>query len=216
VAVGTGGARQDACAERRHGQTEREYVLSEVLVTGLVTLGLVAVWLVLGVLRAIRQALAERAANWLLPPSQPVTFRAGQFVALLARELAPRRRLIYAPWDSLVTFPEDDRLEGGLFFPGVLEAWDWPVPASALAELDSDLRAEQRIIAPVRLTAPLLRQAAGMHRQNGGELARCLRWYFAAIALYMVFVAVFGCGFIVYQAVESSRKLLHSLPRAQP
>jgi len=129
--------------------------MREGALTAAVVAGWVLLWIFFGLLKAIRDLLAERTAAWLLPPTQPATFRAAQCTALAARAIAPNRvakldlpRIFFA------------------FFPVSWTLRPWPDPDAAIAELEADLRCERRALAPFRLVLPLLGTALLMRAEN--------------------------------------------------
>ena len=65
--------------------------MRDTTITTIVVAGWVVLRVLFGLLKAIRDLLTQRAAAWLLPPYQPVTFRVAQVVALAARAIAPKR-----------------------------------------------------------------------------------------------------------------------------
>jgi hypothetical protein len=129
--------------------------MTEGALTVAVVAGWISLWIFFGLLKAIRDLLAERTAAWLLPPAQPATFRAAQIMAFAARAIAPNR---VAKLDlSRIFFA---------FFPVTWTARPWPDPDAAIAELEADLRCERRALAPFRLVLPLLRTALLMRSGN--------------------------------------------------
>ncbi len=139
---------------------------------------IVFIWLAVGFVRALRDALAQRAAGWLLPSDQPVTFRLAQLVAILARQLAPKRRFEF---------------DFAIIFERVLPVRridnQWTEPESAVAELEADLEAKKRALEPLELVAPLLSRVLYMHVRNVYEIARGVAWLPLGIAL-LVFIAL--------------------------
>lgn len=119
-------------------------------------------WLILGLLNAIRSRLAERLASWLLPAGQATTVRLAQGLALCASRIAPSHTLTVraaefegqAPWR--------------LFCPGLSASTEvCPAALAAQAEIEKDLEAEARVIAPVRLVLPILWAALADRLNNG-------------------------------------------------
>lgn len=154
-------------------------------VGALLTLGGVAVISLLwGVWKATRDLLAERAANWLLPAHQPVTFRLAQFLTFLAARIAPKREPI---WDSEPRYWPSTK---HLVFPVWWRLLHWPEPEAILAELEFDLKAEQQVLDPVRLTFPLLTEAVGMRLAYLRKLAFCLSWIPIGLILYLLVIPV--------------------------
>jgi hypothetical protein len=127
----------------------------EATLTAAVAAGWVLLWIFFGLLKAIRDLLAERTVAWLLPPTQPATFRAAQFTAFAARAIAPSR---VAKFDLPRIF--------FAFFPVSWTLRPWPDPDAAIAELEADLRCERRALAPARLVLPLLGAALLMRAGN--------------------------------------------------
>lgn len=129
--------------------------MRDVALTAAVLAGWVLLWIFFGLLKAVRDLLAERTAAWLLPPAQPATFRAAQFVAFAARAIAPNRA---AEFDLPRIF--------FAFFPVAWTLRPWPDPDAAIAELEADLRCERRVLSPFRLVLPLLGEALLMRVGN--------------------------------------------------
>lgn len=127
--------------------------MREAALTAAVAAGWVLLWIFFGLLKAIRDLLAKRTAAWLLPPTQPATFRAAQLMAFAARAIAPKR---VAKFDLSRIF----------FFPVAWTSRPWPDPDAAIAELEADLRCERRALAPFRLVLPLLGAALLMRAGN--------------------------------------------------
>ncbi|HEX7244768.1 MAG TPA: hypothetical protein VF245_04280 [Solirubrobacterales bacterium] len=141
-------------------------------------LAVVALWLLAGLLKAIRDALAERAAGWLLPAGQPLTFRLAQLMAILARALAPRKTIRFD-------------LEVGRFpFPIVLLREQWAGPDGAIEELREDLKAGRRMLKPLSLIAPLFPRALQLHARNAFALLRCLLWSPTSVVGFCFLLAV--------------------------
>lgn len=141
---------------------------------------LVFAWLSLGILRAVQKTLAERAALWLLPPSQPVTFRIAQFIALLCGILAPRS----LPHFSVGNVSLHRRWY--YLFPAEWKGLDWPDPEAALGELEADLRAERRVLDPLRLTLPLLPTALRLRLRFLWKVGVCVLWMPVGLLLYLL------------------------------
>lgn len=178
-------------------------------------------WLGLGVLRAIRDALSERAADWLLPRNQPVTFRLAQFVAFLAAALAPRRLPRWSLLNPYAPMPS----AWFVVFPVVWDDSPWPGPESILAELEADLRAERRVLDPARLTLPLLRHALLLRGRCLWKLAGCVLWVplgllcFGALLSMLGLMTVFGdevLGIVGYVRRRLRRASSRSKVRTRP
>jgi hypothetical protein len=109
-----------------------------------------ALSLVLAIARRTVERLGDRIAAWLLPDAQQWTFRLAFAVVSLAEWIAPRPLPRYEgpPTDKGPILP---------VFPR-----DWHAPAAAREELIADLREGCAVNSPLRMTAPLLRQAAAL------------------------------------------------------
>jgi hypothetical protein len=158
--------------------------MSEILGASLALCGVAGISFLWGIWKAVRDLLAERAANWLLPTRQPVTFRLAQFLSFLAARVAPRRVPI---WDFEPRYWPNTR---HLIFPVWWDLQRWPEPEAMLAELEYDLKAEQQVLDPVRLTLPLLLEAFGMRFAYLRRLALCLGWIPVGLALYLLVIPV--------------------------
>jgi hypothetical protein len=178
-------------------------------------------WLGFGVLRAIRDALSERAADWLLPGNQPVTFRLAQFVVFLAAALAPRRLPRWSLLNPYAPMPS----AWFVVFPVVWDDSSWSGPESILAELEADLRAERRVLDPVRLVFPLLRHALLLRGRYLWKLAACVLWIppgllcFAVLVVIMALVAIFDdevLGIVGFVRRRLRRASGRSKTRARP
>lgn len=154
--------------------------MREGALTAAVVAGWVLLWIFFGLLKAIRDLLAERTAAWLLPPTQPATFRAAQCMALAARAIAPNR---VAKLDLRRIF--------FAFFPVSWTLRPWPDPDAAIAELEADLRCERRALAPLRLVLPLLGMALLVRAGNLWRLLIGIAWLPVAVVLILpsIFVA---------------------------
>lgn len=120
-------------------------------------------WLVLGFINAIRSRLADRMASWLLPAGQPTTVRLAQGLALCASKIAPSRRI-------MVRFADEDEPFWHLICPGLSASTEvCPAALVAQAEIEEDLEADVRVIAPVRFVLPVLLAAVVDRLHNGRE-----------------------------------------------
>lgn len=162
------------------GQTwQRASSMIELTISTLGLIALATLWLLLGVFRALREALSERATDWLLPPSQPTTFRLAQFVAFLCTALTPRRLPRFRPGPSWLQ-------RWHYLFPVEWEEVDWPDPEAALAELEADLLAERRVLDPLRLTCPLLPVALRFRLRFAWRLAVFFLWLPIGVLVYVL------------------------------
>ncbi len=146
----------------------------------------VSLWLLWGVLRAVRNVLAERAAYWLLPPQQPVTFRLAQFLTFFAQAVAPRR---YPSWAL-----HDPTFAWGPAWHMILPIeWCelyWREPEAMRAELEADLRAERQVLDPVRLVLPLFGEALNLRFFYSRKFALYLCWIPYGLLVYSAFIAI--------------------------
>ncbi len=113
--------------------------VSALLVVG----GMSLLWAVAGVIREIRAKLARRAADWLIPDGQAWTVRIAFALAIVARWVQPQTEMYF-----------EARIARVQWRPAF-----WTGPDEALAELAADLRAEERVVDPVRLILPVVRMA---------------------------------------------------------
>lgn len=111
--------------------------------------------------KEILHRLGARIGAWLLPESQSITYRAAWIVARFSTIVAPRRRF-------------DFTLTSEWTVEVVLDEEGWTAADEALAELEEDLRSEDRVLEPLRLVLPLLAEAAQLRIRNWRY-----RWYFA-------------------------------------
>lgn len=161
---------------------------------------LIACWFCWGILKAVRNVLAERAAGWLLPSQQPVTFRLAQFLASLARAIAPQREPV---WNF---DPGQWRHSWYLLFPVRWREFDWPGPDSMLAELESDLQAERRVLDPVRLILPLLSRALVLRLDYIRRLVNCSIWIPFGVILYLLIICFAIFGFALAPSFRQERR----------
>jgi hypothetical protein len=132
----------------------------------------IMLWLLVALARELGQRIVERAAAWILPDTQAITFRVAWLIASAARAIAPSGRKVYSrtPGGFIHLMREIWASNGSidLEFTG----WWWVDPEAALAELEADLSAGTRYAQPVRLTAPLLVIAVRMRLANLFAVAR--------------------------------------------
>ena len=142
-------------------------------------------WFMAGLLAAIRDRLAARFADWLLPVGQASTFRVAYTFALIGLLLAPKvRRVAYG--------------DGDLNF--FLERWPAPdFASSGVADLRNALREGRHVSSPARRAARLLAASIGLRAANLRERAVFALMItlvggliLVALLLYPVFAAVRG------------------------
>jgi hypothetical protein len=145
-------------------------------------------------LRALTRRLADRAAAWLVPDQQPVSFRVAWMVVRIARWLAPRRICRWGGW----TGSGPDYQDSG---------YRWPGADEAMADLDEGLCSHQAVVHPLRLVLPLLAEAVHLRSVNAGHVVR--RW--TALSPFLVIFAVLSplgaCGFAVNRAKWLVRRI---------
>lgn len=147
------------------------------LTAAVLVLCVASCWFASDVLKVVRRRLAERVADWLLPPSQAITFRIAVVLAHVARRLAPKARA-YKAFISASTgvehlhtsFPYLIRRELGVDY----YMSEWSSPEAAIGELEADLRSGTRTLAPVRFLWPVLRYAITLRLRNWRATASCL------------------------------------------
>jgi hypothetical protein len=145
-------------------------------------------WFAWGVLRAIRDVLAERAAGWMLPSQQPITFRLAQFLAFLAQALAPRHKPV------MDLAPGAWRHSWYLIFPVQWRGFYWPESELMLGELESDLLAERQVLDPVRLVAPLLIAALKLRLIYLRRIMIYITWIPVGLVLYLLLMSIVTFG----------------------
>jgi hypothetical protein len=121
---------------------------------GMTALGIA--WFINSVLKELRDRLARRIAIWILPDNQCTTLRAALLIAHAANLIAPRRRVRFRRITA----------ERSLLS---VEIGRWYASGAALAEIEADLRAERRILSPVRLVLPLLLNALSLRVRNAAH-----------------------------------------------
>jgi hypothetical protein len=118
---------------------------------------LAVTFVLLAVMRAVLARLGDRAATWLLPDNQPITFRFASMIVTIADVIAPRVRY---------------RLE--LVSYGVREFYvavdpktiAWTATAEVQADLEEALRTGLRAYRPVRAAVPVLSEAVALGVAN--------------------------------------------------
>jgi hypothetical protein len=173
--------------------------------------GIAGLWLLYGILQEVRTVVAKRASGWLLPTGQTLTVRLGWAIAILAGQLAPKRRCLYFPGDFF-SIGNDPGMEGdppgpgGFIFAACWAPLEWHAPGAALTDLEEDLAASRRILNPVRMTAPLLRHAAFLQIRNAGTwlLCFCRAVPIAALVLppYVLACLIFGPPIVVAKLIQ--------------
>lgn len=108
---------------------------------------------VVEIARRVGTRLAERVAVWLLPESQPATFRAAFLIAALAARLAPPI-VVCEPWEP------PDNADGSARLSYRLRRTHWPDAIAAIAELEADLQSSRHVTRPISFVLPVLRGAA--------------------------------------------------------
>lgn len=176
-------------------------------------LGVVILWLLAGVAGELRDRLAKRVVDWLLPDSQPWTFRLAFVIARLSRGIAPIR--FYTPATLLKLSSTADLYHAFLsgspyafgFSPLVVFALVSPVevedpgrwhdPEAASAELEADLNAGRRVLDPVGLVWPVLESAVGSRLlQIGAVLLTPIR-ALLVLPLVLVLCLVLASAYVV-------------------
>lgn len=143
-----------------------------------VVVAVVLLWLLAGVATAVRDRIAERIAEWLLPSDQPLTYRLAALLAWVAQVVAPRR----------IATPLHVELPG---FGPDWESWDpSEAPRAACAELEADLREGHRVARPVSLVLPILGRALYLRCRNVVLIAICAAALAFAVTPLMLIVAL--------------------------
>jgi hypothetical protein len=168
-------------------------------------------WFLRGLFESIRDELADRATSWLLPPTQPATYRIGRGLLHLAARLAPRHAFVHDPESFDIVPYDDETARGGMIWGGVLEEMDWVDPDAALAEFEADLLADARVIDPIRCAAPLVRQAIVFHLANGRAFLQSVRRAGIVLAV-LALLAVLLVGLSVADRLVPSRSRRPSRP----
>lgn len=117
-------------------------------------------WLLTGVATALRDRLAARIAQWLLPEGQAWTYRIARGVCRLALLIAPQRQLCIYGIEQLVIGEPPVLLSNPV---------EWDSPRAALAELEVNARNGEHVAHPIGLVPPLVARALTLRWRNLSE-----------------------------------------------
>jgi hypothetical protein len=147
--------------------------------------------------KAIVERLTTRAATWLFPASQAVSFRLAWLLVRIASLIAPRRTYRFFGLGRTLEPVYQNRV------------FSWSAPDEARADLEEAYRENVRVPRPVQLVAPLISEAILLRCAN---IAHRFAGMFAAM-LFCMIVAPPVCVWAISATVAN---LLKGKPHGNP